>query len=476
MTIPMTISLYDKMHIMIECDDYACIRQIREHFTDYATGFLFAPKYKSGMWDGKICLMNWTHKSLPYGLLLDLVRFVKTKLTEVELTLTADVTSTFKGTNTMPVYDLNIKPRPYQQDCIESSLKYGRGLIVSSTASGKSLIIAYIIKHLLDAGLSKKALIIVPTIQLVTQFYSDLGDYGMNNYTIGKVWAKSKEWDSQIVISTWQTLSKHHDMLQTFDCVITDEVHQAKAHEIKDILKHATRATFRLGFTGTLPVSKLDNWNIKSYLGPVIREYGPGQLSDLGFISKCNVNAHHIEYKHEYEGTYLDIQDAVFKNSFRLDLIANLIAESDGNVLVLVGKVEKEGKFLKEYLDGCDVLKDREVIFVWGATDKDDREFWRKEMERRKNIVLIATYQLFSTGTNIPSLKYLLLAAPYKSKIRTLQSVGRTLRLHADKTDGAYVYDIIDETKHFSEFGTKRLRYYASESFTVNEFEHKEGD
>jgi len=468
-----TIVLYDNLNIQFECDDYSFLRALKEHFTDYATGYMFSPKWKAGMWDGKISVFNWTHKTLPYGLLLESIRFIKKEYPDAILSVNGNVSSLFKGNTISPDYDLKLKPRPYQADCIESALKYSKGLIVSSVASGKSLLIAYIIKHLLDNGICKKALIIVPTIQLVSQFYTDLQEYGLTHYGVGRVWAKEKQFDSSIIISTWQSISKYPEILATIDCVVCDEAHMSQARVISDTLQHCTRAIYRLGFTGTLSPSKLDTWNVQSYLGPVIRTYGAGELSDLGYVSKCNVEMFSIEYNNEFEGTYTEIQDAVFNNSYRLGLIADIVEKADGNVLLLVGKVEKEGMVLRDYLHNH--LSGREVVFIHGATEKDVREAWRKDMDRRKDIVLIATYQLLSVGINIPSLKHLVLAAPFKSKIRVLQSVGRTLRLHADKPEGAYVYDLLDETKHFFESGTKRMRYYASERFNVVEHEMKEG-
>jgi superfamily II DNA or RNA helicase len=70
---------------------------------------------------------------------------------------------------------------------------------------------------------------------------------------------------------------------------------------------------------------------------------------------------------------------------------------------------------------------------------------------------------------NIPSLKYIVLASPFKSKIRVLQSVGRALRKHIDKVNGAIIYDIVDDCKYLDDHGEKRMRYYASEGHTINE-------
>jgi len=463
----LNIKSYKKLYIQLVSDEYGVLQKVKEHFTTYKEGFLYSPKYKSGLWDGTITVFNWAHKTLPYGLLLETIKFIKKEYPNTRIIVDDDVTAMFKGVEIPYKYDLSLKPREYQRDCIESCLRYSKGIIVSSTASGKSLLIAYIIKHLLDNKICKKALIIVPTIQLVSQFYSDLNDYGLGDYTIGVVWSKVKEWDKSITISTWQSLSNHHEMLSIFDCVICDETHLSRAREIMTILRKATNAFYRLGFTGTMPTSILDNWNIKSFLGPIIREYGPGQLSQLGFVSKCNVHIYNIKYPDEFSGSYSEVQDMVFSNRFRLATIRNMIEECDNSVLILVGKVDKEGKVLQSYLS--EHLSDREVFFIWGDTPVKEREYWRKEMENRRNIVLIATYQIFATGINIPSLKYLILASPYKSKIRVLQSIGRTLRLHAEKLNGSHVYDIIDHTKYFLDHGTKRAQYYSSEGFNIIE-------
>lgn len=93
-------------------------------------------------------------------------------------------------------------------------------------------------------------------------------------------------------------------------------------------------------------------------------------------------------------------------------------------------------------------------------------------MNEKENIILIATYQIFSTGINIPKLKYVLFASPLKSKIKVLQSIGRSLRKYADK-DGAIIYDLIDKCKHLQKHGNSRIRHYNSENFEIEESQVK---
>jgi superfamily II DNA or RNA helicase len=91
-----------------------------------------------------------------------------------------------------------------------------------------------------------------------------------------------------------------------------------------------------------------------------------------------------------------------------------------------------------------------------------------------KKYIICATYGTFSTGINIPNLGHLIFAAPYKSKIRILQSIGRVLRKHASK-NGAIIYDLVDHNnKWFPKYGDIRLRFYDKEKFEVIEKELKE--
>ncbi|HRR49728.1 MAG TPA: DEAD/DEAH box helicase family protein [Bacteroidales bacterium] len=470
-----TICKHDFLNIRIETEDYRYLREVRDFLSAYIEGYQWMPAFTHSGWNGKVSMLNLSNKTIPYGLLIDFIKFHKKFHKEIELKIEPDVLNLFRGAEVSPKYNLSLLPHYYQEDCINAALKYKRGIIRSATASGKSLVISYIIKTLFENKLIKKVLIIVPTISLVEQFYDDLLKYGYFTKTdLGKVYEKYKEFQSKVVISTWQTLSRNHKLLQSFDCLICDETHGAKAHEIKKILSKCTKADYRLGFTGTLPTPKIDMWNIKAYLGPILREYGAGQLGDEGYISKCNVKIVCIHYKRSFKGTYDEIKDAVFKTPFRLDVIREIIKFVDKNILILVHRVEKEGMMLKQFLEE-NPIDNREIVFLYGKSKVEEREFWRKECEKRNDIILIATYGIFQLGINIPSLKYIILASPFKSKIRVLQSIGRSLRKHLDKLDGAFVFDIFDNCKYLRDHGIKRERYYNAEGFKIEDIILEEG-
>jgi superfamily II DNA or RNA helicase len=476
--IPTYITLRDQMNIKIVTDDEDRMEMIREEFTEYVDGFRFTPAYRSGRWNGTVSIIR-RDGSLPYGLFFDIVRAHKKMFPRADLIVKDEVKEIFAGKAVDYEYDLKLYPYPFQIDCIEKSLKYSKGLVKSSTGSGKSLVIAYILKILLDSGQIKQGIIIVPNKSLVEQFYNDMHEYEMDKagYTVGKVYQKSKQWDENIVISTWQTLRKYYDKLGQYGCVIGDECHGFKAFQLRKIMAKTSSAKYRLGFTGTLHSGKLDNYNVASFFGPVITDYSSGDLAKEGYVSSCNVKMLNVTYgfSESCDGTYNEVKDMVFQNDYRLHLLRYLINSTDHNVLVLVGKVETEGDFLKDWL--ADRQVNKEVIFLSGRDDSDVREQWRKEMGKRDNICMIATYGILSTGVNIPSLKYIVLASPFKSKTRVLQSIGRSLRTHSNKDDvGSMIYDICDDAKYLKKHGLIRLRYYDSEKFGVEEISLTEGN
>ena len=156
----------------------------------------------------------------------------------------------------------------------------------------------------------------------------------------------------------------------------------------------------------------------------------------------------------------------VFNQHYRLELIKRVIdIIGNNNVLILVGLVEKEGELLKDYLEK--VLPDKTVVFLSGKDKVTVREEWREEFKNRNDIILIATYGIYQMGINIPPLKYLIFASPFKSEIRILQSIGRTLRKHASKIDGSYIIDIVDRAPYIYLHAKKRYSFYKKEKFKI---------
>jgi superfamily II DNA or RNA helicase len=464
-------TLYDNNYIQITAKREIC-KSVEEFLTDFTKNFMFSPKYKAGVWNGKISLFKRSIRGFPYGLFIDVLKHVKKTFLSEEITISSDVKKIFKGIDIKNLqYNLLHKPYNYQQDCIETMLKFSKGICIVATAGGKSLIIAYLIDNI-NLFYKNKSLIIVPTLQLVNQFKGDLIEYGIKS-SIGIVNAKNKEFNKNIVISTWQSLQNQIEELYQFNTIICDEVHTVQAVKLQEILENCYNAKFKFGVTGTLPTNRLDKMNVKSFIGTVLKTYRGSDLAKLGFISKCIIKMLYIHYKENFKGDYNDVKDEIFQNEYRIGLIKYIVSKKNNSILILIDKVEKEGFVLEERLKKS--FPKKEIVFLSGKDSSEIRDDYRKRMNDVDNMVIIATYQTFQMGTNIKSLRTIILASSTKSFIRVIQSLGRVLRKHVTKElGGAELYDIVDNCKFLSNHADKRYKHYTKEGHEIIEMDFYE--
>jgi len=139
-----------------------------------------------------------------------------------------------------------------------------------------------------------------------------------------------------------------------------------------------------------------------------------------------------------------------------------------GNSLILFTYVEKHGKILFESLTSQN--NTRKIFFIHGGVEAEDREAVRHITEKENDAIIVASYGTFSTGVNIRNLHNIIFASPTKSRIRSLQSIGRGLRL-GDNKDTAVLYDIADDLRYgpYTNFTLKhyeeRVKIYSEEKF-----------
>ena len=136
------LHLYDPLHIKIETDNWDYLRGIKEHFSYYVQNYKFMPRYKAGIWNGKISLFNAGNQTLPFGLTLKLLKHHKQEWNDIPYTISPDVKSLFTGIKPEYNKDLLFPPYDYQDDCISTCLSSSKGIIRSATASGKSVMIS----------------------------------------------------------------------------------------------------------------------------------------------------------------------------------------------------------------------------------------------------------------------------------------------------------------------------------------------
>ena len=83
-------------------------------------------------------------------------------------------------------------------------------------------------------------------------------------------------------------------------------------------------------------------------------------------------------------------------------------------------------------------------------------------MEVQQNVICVAISAIFSTGINIKNIHMIIFAAGGKSFIRTVQSIGRGLRLHENKVN-LKIIDISDNLKYGKQHSDARIKIYDKE-------------
>jgi superfamily II DNA or RNA helicase len=373
-----------------------------------------------------------------------------------------------------------IEVREHQLNAYVHAMRNRRALLLSPTASGKSLIIYLICRQLLDYQ-NLKGLIIVPTTSLVEQLYADFGDYasesGFKNFMhVHRIYqGKEKTTDKAITISTWQSLYQmDKSYFEQFDYIIGDEAHLFKAQSLTTIMTSANKTKYRIGLTGTLDGTKTHKLVLEGLFGPVEKVIttkeliDKKQLSDFGI--KCLVLKHSDEICAEMKGvTYAEEISYLITNEPRNKFIRNLTISLKTNTLVLYQMVEKHGKILFDMIK--ERAGERKVFFVHGGTETETREEIRGIMETENDAIVVASFGTFSTGINIRNLHNIIFASPSKSRVRNLQSIGRGLRQSEGK-EIATLYDIADDLRHKKHMNftlqhfVERVKIYNEEQFS----------
>ncbi len=475
------ISKKNEVYLYVEAEIHVYY-ELADQFTFEVPGAQFSPAYKKKFWDGKIRLFNTQNGQIYVGLLDRVIQFCKDHGYTYEFKDNKHYGTPFEinphisheGVKDYMNAICKHSPRSYQVEGVYDALRHNRKLLISPTASGKSLMIYSIVRYFVEKG--KNTLIVVPTTSLVEQMYKDFADYG---WDVGswchKIYAgKERETDSQVIITTWQSIYKlPRKYFERFSVVVGDEAHQFKSKSLISIMTKLGNAKYRYGFTGTLDGSQTHKWVLEGLFGPSYKIVKTDELMKKGHLAKLDINV--LLLKHpptKFENFEEEVQ-YIIGHDRRNNFIKNLALDLKGNTLILFARVEKHGEPLYNLINNNNIIENRNVFFIHGGVDTEDREKVRAITEQENNAIIVASYGTFSTGINIKNLHNVIFASPSKSRIRNLQSIGRVLR-KGDKKTKATLYDIADDISYKSKKNytlnhlIERIKIYNQENFNYD--------
>ena len=465
------IIVKDEVNIKIEGLDLDVRKKLSTVFKYRIPYAIHTPAYRLGRWDGCVAFFQ-LGGSTYLNLLPEILPIIEQynydieledqRLDRGDLTFERVTESTFahklwpKG---HPVEGEPVVLRDYQIEVVNNFLENPQCLQEVATGAGKTLMTAA-----LSASVEKygRSVVVVPNKSLVVQTEDDYRNLGLD---VGVYFGDRKELNKTHTICTWQSLNNLlkltqageadftiNDFIEGVVCVIVDEVHQAKAEVLKDLLTSVlSKVPIRWGLTGTIPKADFDKLSLLVSLGPVVGKLTASELQEQGVLAKCHVNIVQLKDQKEYKDYQSELK-FLTTDQHRLDTIAKLInkIKDTGNTLVLVDRISA-GKELVERLPNS--------VFVSGEMKLTERKEEYDEIRTSDDKILVATYGVAAVGINIPRIFNLVLLEPGKSFVRVIQSIGRGIR-KADDKDHVEIWDITSDCKFAKRHLTQRKSFY----------------
>lgn len=484
------IIIKDEINVKIEGLDLDTRKELVKKFKYFQQSARYQPAYRLGRWDGCVGFFGLggnTYVSLLDQIIPLLAQWgyhieVDDQRSSTPLEF-EEITEEFWGDQCWPkghrFEGQPIRLRDDQVGVVNNFLANPQALQEVATGAGKTIMTATLCKICEKYG---RTIIIVPNKSLVEQTEEDFVNVGLD---VGVYYGDRKDLNKTHTICTWQSLNildkktkngmadliTLAEFLEDVNAIIVDEVHQAKAEVLKNLLTQNLRnAPIRWGLTGTVPKDPLEFESIRCSLGDVIGRVTARELQEKGVLSGCHVNIIQTQEWKEF-GSYPEELKYLVTDSDRLQWMAKKIKDiaDTGNTLVLVDRIES-GKFLQNELsDLFSLLKEEpDVKFISGAVKTKDRKKEYEEVASSDNRITLATYGVAAVGINIPRIFNLVLIEPGKSFVRVIQSIGRGVRRAEDK-DFVNIWDLTANTKYAKRHLTERKRFYkeAQYPFTI---------
>ena len=479
------IILKDEVNCKIEGLDLDTRKKIEKELKFFLPYAYHVPAYKLGRWDG--CVSYFTIGGVTYTNLLDIIiPIIVAENYSIELDdqrnvwdfdfteVKEDSYSNITWPKGHPVEGQPVMLRDYQVEIVNKFLETPHCLQEIATGAGKTLVTASLSERAEKYG---RSIVIVPNKDLVRQTYEDYVNMGLD---AGVYFGDKKEIGKTHTICTWQSLNSIkkqfrdgktdfglQDFAEDVVCVIVDEVHQAKADVLKELLtKDFAHIPLRWGLTGTIPKAKHEQISLRACLGEVVNKLAASELQELGVLSNCHVNVVQMEESVEYSN-YQSELTYLTSDKDRMKYVSGLIENirKSGNTLVLVDRI-KAGNLLLENIPDAE--------FVSGVMKTTDRKDAYTEINEGTNHVVVATYGVAAVGINIPRIFNLVLLEPGKSFVRVIQSIGRGVRKAQDK-DHVEIWDITSTAKFSKRHLRERKTFYkeANYPFTIEKVKYK---
>jgi DNA repair protein RadD len=341
--------------------------------------------------------------------------------------------------------------RPYQQEAIDSTLRYfelndGNPLIVLPTGTGKSIVIAEFCKRVLAQWPDTKILVVTHVRELIRQNYDELkmlwpeAPAGVNSAGL-----KRREYDPSIVFCGIQSVHNKASKFVKVDLVLVDEAHliPRKTNTMyQKFLKNLKVMNPHLRVVGlTATPYRLDSGLLyggdESLFDGLSYEAGVREMVEQNYLTKL---------VSKQPKTRLDVSGVSTRGGeFVAGELERAVDRTDVNEAA-VREIVTFGANRKSWLIFCagvshathiaELVRSHGISCetIFGDTPDAERDRIVRDFKAGK-IRSIASMGVLTTGFNAPAVDLLALLRPTQSTGLYIQIMGRGMRNHPGKED-----------------------------------------
>ncbi len=438
--------------------------------------------YASGSWSGRSTLFSFEKATFPAGLLSLAVNFLYQEGHQVQLVRKPAPAP--RGKEDPIVNEFGRDPKyDYQYETIRQLVRHRQIIAQVATGGGKSNIACIGI-----ARLKLPTLFITTRAVLMHQmkrsferslrYRAQHGEPELASIRVGVMGDGEFSPTRHVCVAMVQTIQaklnsknpaeakRMREILQEYNFVIAEEAHEASGNGYYEVLGLCTNAHYRLALTAT-PFMKEDeeaNMKLMACSGPIAIRVTEQELIDKGILARpifkylTAPTAPQVARTSNWQRAY---HYGIMHNEGRNKLIAleaRRAARLGLSVMILVQRKE-HGKILQSLIQADDV----KVRYIFGESDKDERDDCLKKLGEGKINVLIGS-TILDVGVDVPSVGMVILAGAGKAEVALRQRIGRGLRRKPEgQLNVAYVIDFADpKNKHLMTHAAQRRQIVES--------------
>ena len=333
--------------------------------------------------------------------------------------------------------------RNYQTEIcneVEYALKKERSVMMQMpTGTGKTIVLAELVKRYLNHDGGCRILIVAHRIELIGQTADFLSHHGIGYGVIaGGKWPKTS---AEVMVASVQTLARNSDLSQKLNptLVIIDEAHHAVAKTYRMLWEAWPEAKF-LGLTATpyrmngegftdLFDVMVNSWNMRRFVAE-------GWLSAFDYYSirpdSEQQQAIDGMRKRGVDGDYqtkelrekLDVRPSIER---LFETFEKYAFDKKGIIYAIdIAHAEHIAEFYRNQGIAANAISSK--------TPADERKAMIDTFKRTDSLQVLVSVDLFSEGFDCPDVEFIQIARPTLSLAKYLQMVGRGLRPSPGKT------------------------------------------